>query len=326
MRVFRPLKTRLLVSGLTVVALAAYATGDAGYEAAKRPSGSSNPTCPSGGDLVDSWGFIICNCTSYVAYRLRLNDVKHSGTLFHNTRWGVQWSDAHTWRTKVGQFNIREDQYPAVGSVAHWKRKVDGGIGPVGHVAYVQHLFTNKISGKLDAVGLMEYNANDDRKYQYRKIYPGRGVGDKGWPNSFLHFEEKGRDADATNVTCVTGLDKSTYKPSGANDGTFCWKHSSNTNASCSGASAHYYFDYRTCTKHTVSSSYCSGVTNSLPGYTAKIGSSGFPRPIDPAVEKTDFAFCDGSTSAAEGTSRLVSGRNPKERARFWEEVQPVLD
>lgn len=320
MKVRSPLTKWGLPPFLALVATLVYAAVDQGYENAKRASGQSNPTCPTNHGLTDVWGFFTCECTSYVAYRLNLNDVRHNGVLFKNS-WtsGVTYSNAYNWNNAAATMGIREDQYPAVGSVAHWES-----VAGTGHVAYVQHLFTNPADGRLDAIGVMEYNwanagQSPDHQYRYRKIGTGRGKGSK-WPDSFLHFEEKGRDADNTNVTCVAGLDKSAYKPSGANAGTFCWKHASNSNATCSGASAHYYFDYRTCTKHTVSSSYCSGVTSSLPGYTAKIG-SGFPRPIDPTVEKTDFAFCDGSTSSAQGTSNLVSGRTPKERTIFWRDI-----
>ena len=294
--------------------------------------------------IGDSWGFFTCECTSYVAYRLRLNDVclerDNNGACVNGSNgffanyWGssptVRWGYAYEWGDdeKLDTVGVYKDQYPAVGSVAYWDTKKIPGTG---HVAYVQHLFTNKVSGKLDAIGIMEYNWADcedcdpDHKYRYRKIYPGRGTGyGKGssWPTAFLHFEEKGRDADNTNVTCVTDLDKGTYRPNGAHDGTFCWKHSSNTNVSCESASNRYYFDYQTCTRYSVGSSYCDGVTDDLPGYTAKLtNDADFPRPIDPKAEKTDFAFCDGSTGSAQGNSNLISGRTPQERIIFWRDI-----
>ncbi len=316
------LKKYALFLFLILANSAAFAEVDAGYEGANEVPG----TCPSHYNETDAWGFAGCNCTSYVAYRLRINNVRidpgnQDSELFDNT-WGsskIRFGYAFEWSSGAIKAGIRKDQYPAVGSVAYWDEK---SIPDTGHVAYVQHLFINKMSGKLDAIGIMEYNWADcercgpDHKYRYRKIYPGRGK----WPTAFLHFEEKGRDKDDTNVTCVAGLDKSAYKPSGAHDGTFCWKHKSNSDSSCDSAPNRYYFDYQTCVRHPVGSSYCDGITDDLPGYTAKIG-SGFPEPIDPAVKKSDFAFCDGTTASAEGTSNLIAGRTAKERAKFWRDT-----
>ena len=299
-----------------------YAAVDQGYEDANGVPG----VCPTNGSAyTDAWGFSACNCTSYVAYRLRLNDVKHNNVLFTNTAWGVQWSNAQYWSdsTKLNAVGVRSDKYPAVGSVAQWNSN-EKGMAAAGHVAYVQHLFTSPNDGKLTHIGVMQYNITP-HLYTYKKY----AVERTDYPPRFLHFEEKGRDADATNATCVSGLSS---RPSGANVGTFCWKHASNTNASCSSGSAHYYYDYRTCTKHTVTSSttpskstLCGETTSvsGTTGYTIKIG-SGFPDPIDPTVLGTDFAMCQ-SGSSGSGTSKAVSSRLTAPRNKLWRDLSNTV-
>ena len=286
----------------------AYADVDVGYEAANNVPG----TCPDHKNETDVWGFAACNCTSYVAYRLRLNDVRRNGLLFTNTSWGVQWSDAWKWGddAKLQTVGVRKDQYPAVGSIAYWSTaKIRG----TGHVAYVQHLFTHPDDGRIVGIGIMEYNDVSFR-YTYRWLGHGRGE----YPSSFLHFEEKGRDADTTNVTCVSGLSAS---PPGSHAGSFCWKHNG-SDAKCEHASSYSYFDYRSCQKYTVTqqtnpsaSSYCSHVGTN-PGYTVHLG-NWFPEPIDPTVKGTDFATCDSAGSTSKGNSRVVSGRFPDKRRQF---------
>lgn len=268
--------------------LVAHAAVDSGYEADNGVPG----ICPDHKDEPDGYGgFGACNCTSYVAYRLRLNDVRLDGELFVNWNWGntsIHWSDAKYWNdgNTAGTAGIRIDKYPAVGAVAHWKESAG-----TGHVAYVQRLYTSETDGRLTKIDLVEYNWPADRKYHSRSI----SVGESGQPERFLHFEEKGRDADNTNVTCVTGL---SVKPSGAHDGAFCWKHDGN-DADCDDADEYFYFDYQTCQKYTVSSSYCSSVGENR-GYIAHIG-SGFPEPIDPAHRGHGFAACDSGGSGYGG-------------------------
>lgn len=282
----------LKIGGLFVVLPLAFSVAhadvDAGYEAAKRPSGSYNPTCPKDYDLSDSWGFYTCECTSYVAYRLRLNDVRLDGELFDDT-WGnthIHWGGGGKWnvQSKLDAAGIHQDQYPAVGSVANDTVH--------GHVAYVQRLWTRASDGRLESIDVMEYNWPMDHLYHYRNIK----IGGSGYPTSFLHFEEKGRDADITNATCVTGI----APPSGSSPGTFCWVHNG-SNASCADASAYYYYDYRTCHKYAVSRQKCGDVGTNR-GYIAHID-DWFPEPIDPAHRGEGFATCDAGGSAYGGTS-----------------------
>lgn len=58
-----------------------FAGVDSGYEATISPK-----HCSADANTGTLWGFYYCNCTSYVAYRLRLNDVRLDGELFDNTR------------------------------------------------------------------------------------------------------------------------------------------------------------------------------------------------------------------------------------------------
>lgn len=286
-----------------------HAQVDQGYEDAKRAPGQSNPTCPTSPNLADSWGFTVstCECTSYVAYRLNLNEVKHGGVLFKNN-WtsGVHFGHAYNWAVAAASVGVRVDQFPAVGSVAHWG--IDEIAGGFGHVAYVQHIFTHRADGRLDGIGIMEYNIKKHR-YTYRRI----GVRDKGYPRRFLHFEEKGRDADKTNVTCVSGV--------GGADGSFCWEHNGST-VECNSGSAHYYFNYRTCQKQSTNSSFCSAL-NTNRGYKAWLpsGDSSFPEPIDPQARGNDFAFCAPGQSTASGTSNNVSGRTAEARSKLWRKL-----
>jgi surface antigen len=315
-------KGSLKICGLLVVVplsfSIAHADVDAGYEAA-----NGNGQCPLNGNDHGPWGFALCNCTSYVAYRLRLNNVRlgdgSKDDLFSNT-WGnshFSFGDAGAWNdsAKLSAAGIHEDKYPAVGSVAHWNAV---GSGPMrfGHVAYVQHIFTHPDDGRLTSFGIMEYNYNAFQ-YTYRRIGAGRGDGSSV---TFLHFEAKGNDANipgsstATNVTCVAGL-PSTSRPGGASNGSFCWKHNG-SDAKCENASAYYYFDYRHCQKYTVSKEYCGAVSSSNPGYTAHLG-NWFPEPIDSKAKGNDFATCDSAGSVSRGASREVSGRLPAKRMAF---------
>ncbi len=276
-----------------------HAAVDNGYETANGVPG----TCPINADVLNDVfggtgnGFAACNCTSYTAYRLRLNDVKdNNGNVFTNWGWmgnaNLHFGNAGHWKDAADTAGIRIDDYPAIGAVAHWEK-----AGGTGHVAYVQRLYTNENDGRLVSFDLVEYNWPADRKYHSRNV----SVGGPGYPERFLHFEAKGRDANipgsdtATNVTCVTGL---SVKPSGAHDGAFCWKHNG-SNANCGSASAYYYFDYQTCRKYEAGSSYCSSVGNNR-GYTVHIG-SGFPEPIDPAHRGHGFAACGAAGTAAYG-------------------------
>lgn len=281
---------------LIFVQLTAYAEVDAGYEAANNVPG----TCPDNYNETDAWGFASCNCTSYVAYRLRLNDVKRNSVLFSNTGWGVTWSDAWKWGddTKLQMVGVRKDSYPAVGSVAYWDKSK---IPDTGHVAYVQRLYTSESTGRIVKIDVVEYNWTSPHLYSSRSL----SAGSSKYPTNFLHFEEKGRDANATNATCVTGLSVKPYE--NTSEGTFCWVHDG-SDADCNDADEYYYFDYQNCNRYDVSregsytpNQYCSHVGSNR-GYTAHID-DWFPEPIDPNHWGEGFAGCDRNGSGGYGGS-----------------------
>lgn len=282
-----------------------YADVDAGYEAAK---GSGQ--CPANAGVDGPWGFSLCNCTSYVAYRLRLNNVKRDNELFDNT-WGnnkIYFGNATNWNNGAILADIREDQYPAVGAVAHWERTTektsDDNVTDFGHVAYVQRVYTSEGTGRIVKIDVVEYNWIPPHLYSSRTL----SAGSEKYPTSFLHFEEKGRDANATNATCVAGLSVKPYEDT--SEGTFCWVHDG-SDVDCNDADEYYYFDYQHCRRYDVSregsytpNQYCSHVGSNR-GYIAHID-DWFPEPIDPNHWGEGFAGCDRNGSGGYGGSSNV--------------------
>ncbi len=90
------------------------------------------PTCASrvwsiNGSIGDSWGFVLRNCTSFAAWRLR----ERGGVAFSNSYAGQHWGDARNWDDAARRAGVRVDDVPAIGAVA----QTDD--GRVGHVAWV---------------------------------------------------------------------------------------------------------------------------------------------------------------------------------------------
>ena len=90
------------------------------------------PTCARNvwainGSIGDPWGFVLRNCTSFVAWRLR----ERGGSAFSNSYAGQHWGDARHWDDAARAAGIRVDAVPAIGAVA----QTDD--GRVGHVAWV---------------------------------------------------------------------------------------------------------------------------------------------------------------------------------------------
>lgn len=101
--------------------------------------------------IADPWNFYMCECTSFVAWRLNAeNDVK-----FHNFYRGVRWGNASNWGYAAESLGIPVDDTPEVGAVA-WD--------PNGHVAWVA-----LVAG--DTVTIEEYN------YGYAYLDDGTRVG-----------------------------------------------------------------------------------------------------------------------------------------------------
>ena len=90
------------------------------------------PTCARNvwaidGSIGDPWGFVLRNCTSFVAWRLR----ERGGADFGNSFRGRHWGDARDWDEAARALGIRVDHVPAIGAVAQ------SDAGSAGHVAWV---------------------------------------------------------------------------------------------------------------------------------------------------------------------------------------------
>ena len=96
------------------------------------PRGPS-PTCARrvwsiNGSIGDQWGFVLRNCTSFVAWRLQERN-RMAG--FANDFRGAHWGDATNWDDVARELGYRVDSVPAIGAVAQTD------AGRVGHVAWV---------------------------------------------------------------------------------------------------------------------------------------------------------------------------------------------
>jgi surface antigen len=102
-----------------------------------RPGAPTTPPVPRrcakhiwfyNGSYGDPWGFALRNCTSFVAWRLRMTNGL-SG--FENHFGGVHWGNADRWDDAAAELGYVVDDMPAVGAVA------ETDSGRVGHVAWV---------------------------------------------------------------------------------------------------------------------------------------------------------------------------------------------
>ncbi len=91
------------------------------------------PTCARrvwaiDGSIGDPWGFVLRNCTSFVAWRLQeRNRLDGFGNHFRGRHWG----NAANWDDAARALGYRVDGVPAIGAVAQTD------AGRVGHVAWV---------------------------------------------------------------------------------------------------------------------------------------------------------------------------------------------
>lgn len=169
----------LMAAGLTVSPASAYSQtcgkyGDSPSFACVAFSGFSGQQ--TWGYPVDSNGH---NCTNYVSYRLNQNGVKNPGNL----------GNAKDWNDNATRYGLRVDNRPAVGSVAVWEAG-SGLAGSFGHVAYVDAVADSYIDVSED-----NYGGTSMRKRYF--------VGQWGWPNSFVHFNDVNSSAprDQASVT-----------------------------------------------------------------------------------------------------------------------------
>ena len=80
------------------------------------------------GSYGDPWGFALRNCTSFVAWRLRMTNGLAD---FENHFGGLHWGNAAHWDEASADLGYLADDVPAVGAVAQTD------AGPRGHVAWV---------------------------------------------------------------------------------------------------------------------------------------------------------------------------------------------
>lgn len=81
------------------------------------------------GSYGDPWGFALRNCTSFVAWRLRMTNGVAD---FDNYFGGVHWGNAQHWDKAASDLGYLVDDVPAVGAVAQTDN------GSKGHVAWVE--------------------------------------------------------------------------------------------------------------------------------------------------------------------------------------------
>jgi surface antigen len=103
-------------------------------------------------NIVDRWGCLSCQCTSFVAWRLEERD----NFLFDPTYGNVIWGDAYTWDEAALLAGLTVDDNATVGSVAQKD-------GVVGHVAWVA-----AVDG--DSVTIEEYNFGGETTYHTRVV------------------------------------------------------------------------------------------------------------------------------------------------------------
>jgi surface antigen len=106
------------------------------------------------GSYGDPWGFALRNCTSFVAWRLRMTDGLAD---FDNYFGGVHWGNAQHWDKAASELGYLVDDVPAVGAVA----QTDD--GSKGHVAWVESVGDGTVT-------VEEYNYGVAGGYDVRTV------------------------------------------------------------------------------------------------------------------------------------------------------------
>lgn len=117
------------------------------------------PTCARrvwsiNGSIGDAWGFVLRNCTSFVAWRLQERN-RLAG--FSNHFRGQHWGDAQNWDDVARRLGYRVDSIPAIGAVAQ------SDAGRVGHVAWVSDIGPGTVT-------IEEYNHATPGGYGVRTV------------------------------------------------------------------------------------------------------------------------------------------------------------
>ncbi|MCY7401174.1 MAG: CHAP domain-containing protein, partial [Nocardioides sp.] len=116
------------------------------------------PTCSSrvwsiNGSIGDPWGFVLRNCTSFVAWRLQ----ERNRMEFSNALGGAHWGNAQNWDDVARDLGYRVDRVPAIGAVAQ------SDDGPAGHVAWVSAIGAGTVT-------VEEYNLSTPGGYGVRTV------------------------------------------------------------------------------------------------------------------------------------------------------------
>jgi len=117
------------------------------------------PTCARNvwsinGSIGDSWGFVLRNCTSFVAWRLH---ERNGMAGFDNHFRGEHWGNAANWDDVARRLGYRVDSVPAIGAVAQTD------AGRVGHVAWVSDIGPGTVT-------IEEYNHGSAGGYGTRTV------------------------------------------------------------------------------------------------------------------------------------------------------------
>ena len=175
----------LLAASLGVGAL----TATAASAATKLCSGSSYSTCVNAGYTDHGYGTHSGtsywgadpghNCTNYIAYVETKN---------HVTRPSYALGNAWQWWSEANGHVTESTTTPVVGSVAWWGKN-QGGVGPLGHVAYIE-----AVSGSPGSYTItISEDAAPSGPFDWMKI----SQGDPRWPGGFIYFDNlspKGSD------------------------------------------------------------------------------------------------------------------------------------
>jgi surface antigen len=117
------------------------------------------PTCTRSvwainGSIGDPWGFVLRNCTSFVAWRLH---ERNEMSDFSNSLGGERWGNANNWDDVARRLGYRVDRVPAIGAVAQTDE------GRVGHVAWVSAIGPGTVT-------VEEYNRGVQGGYSTRTV------------------------------------------------------------------------------------------------------------------------------------------------------------
>jgi surface antigen len=113
------------------------------------------------------------NCTNYASYRMALAGVAFPGRL----------GNGYEWAGSARKYGFAVDTIPAVGSIGTWE-----GVSGINHVVYVEQV----------GDGWIIYSDDSYTSKVWSRIKV--NVGDKWYPNRFIHFNDAAAAASAAGV------------------------------------------------------------------------------------------------------------------------------